>query len=72
MPPQFIGLDVVGAAPALNRGNAKADFRDGSQAEVTALIFDVCFTPNIRHPFDSSARQLRADTVEKVENPSGF
>jgi hypothetical protein len=24
MPPQFIGLDVVGATPALNRGNAKA------------------------------------------------
>jgi hypothetical protein len=27
---------------------------------VTALIFDVCFTPNIRHPFDSSALPFRA------------
>jgi hypothetical protein len=35
----------------------------GSQAEVTALIFDVCFTPNIRHSFDGSARQLRALVV---------
>jgi hypothetical protein len=32
----------------------------GSQAEATALIFDVGFTLNIRHSFDSSARQFRA------------
>jgi hypothetical protein len=29
---------------------------------VIAFIFDVCFTPNIRRSFGSSARQLRART----------
>ena len=28
---------------------------------MTALIFDVCFTPNIRHSLDRSARRLRAN-----------
>jgi hypothetical protein len=38
----------------------------GSQAEVTALIFDVGFTPNIRHSFDLSVLQLWADFVAEV------
>ena len=33
----------------------------GPKAEVTAFIFDVCFTPNIGHSFDSSALLLRAN-----------
>jgi hypothetical protein len=32
----------------------------GPKGEVTALISDVCFTPNIRHSFDSSALPFRA------------
>ena len=38
----------------------------GSSAEMTALAFDVGFTLNIRHSFDSSARQFRADFVAEV------
>jgi hypothetical protein len=38
-----------------------ADVLYGSKAEVTALILDVCFTPDIRHSFDSSVLQLRAN-----------
>jgi hypothetical protein len=32
----------------------------GSSTEMTALAFDVGFILNIRHSFDSSARQFRA------------
>jgi hypothetical protein len=34
--------------------------------EMAALAFDVGFTLNIRHSFDSSARRFRADFVEKI------
>jgi hypothetical protein len=41
---------------------------------MTALIFDVCFTPNIRHSFDSSTRQLGAndDTLHRRKKVSLF
>ena len=41
---------------------ASPNVRVASQAELTALIFDVCLTPNIRHPFDGSGRQLWANS----------
>ena len=60
-------------APAIaDRATTRAEIPDeimlrphvrvGSQAEVTALIFDICITPNIRHSFDRSARRRRANS----------
>jgi Resolvase, N terminal domain len=39
--------------------NQLRELRQMVKAEVTALIFDVCFTPDIGHSFDSSALLLR-------------
>jgi hypothetical protein len=48
----------------------------GSQAEVAALIFDVCFTPSIRHSFDvrhfrfgQKATWLRSSGLESFAMP---
>ena len=58
------GFDVRAMSPLPSKATKSRTswhFGFGSQAEVTALIFDVCFTPNIRHLFDRSARPLRAN-----------
>jgi hypothetical protein len=52
--------NVIALRDQYQGGGRSLNARFGSSTEMAALAFDVGFTLNMRHSFDSSARQFRA------------